>query len=73
MIDWVFMPSKPLPWDRKDFLKERKHERSESLSLLQDRGLASGFLGVCSPGSADLRRPIGEMNPTGFLMMSVLV
>ena len=33
-IDWVFMPSKPLPWDRKDFFKERKHERSESLSLL---------------------------------------
>ena len=67
------MPSKPLPWDRKDFFKERKHERSESLSLLQDRGLASGFLGVCSPESADLRRPTGELNPTGFLMMSVLL
>ena len=53
--------------------EERKHERSESLSLLQDRGLASGFLGVCSPESADLRRPTGELNPTGFLMMSVLL
>lgn len=26
-----FMPPEPLPWDRKDFFKERKHERSESL------------------------------------------
>ncbi|RXH94289.1 hypothetical protein DVH24_023973 [Malus domestica] len=25
------MPPEPLPWDRKDFFKERKHERSESL------------------------------------------
>ncbi|RVW58023.1 ARM repeat protein interacting with ABF2 [Vitis vinifera] len=41
--------------------EERKHERSESLSLLQDRGLASGFLGVCSPESADLRRPTGTL------------
>lgn len=23
------MPPEPLPWDRKDFFKERKHERSE--------------------------------------------
>ncbi|WJZ82893.1 hypothetical protein VitviT2T_002616 [Vitis vinifera] len=43
--------------------EERKHERSESLSLLQDRGLASGFLGVCSPESADLRRPTGIKRP----------
>ncbi|RVW64997.1 ARM repeat protein interacting with ABF2 [Vitis vinifera] len=46
-----------------------EHERLESLSLLQDRGLASGFLGVCLPESVDLRRPTGELNPTGFLMM----
>lgn len=24
------MPPEPLPWDRKDFFKERKHERPES-------------------------------------------
>ena len=53
--------------------EERKHERSESLSLLQDKGLASGFLGVCSPESANLRRPAGKLNPIGFLMMSVLL
>ncbi|KAJ8747257.1 hypothetical protein K2173_014403 [Erythroxylum novogranatense] len=27
------MPPEPLPWDRKDFFKERKYERSESSSL----------------------------------------
>lgn len=26
------MPPEPLPWDRKDFFKERKHDRSEVLS-----------------------------------------
>ncbi|KAJ6428996.1 hypothetical protein OIU84_020603 [Salix udensis] len=26
------MPPEPLPWDRKDFFKERKHERSETTS-----------------------------------------
>ncbi|RVW73523.1 ARM repeat protein interacting with ABF2 [Vitis vinifera] len=93
-IDWVFMLSKPLPWDRKDFFKERrgstrdlrrptgelnptgflmmsvllytkknsrKHERSESLGLLQDRGTRIRFLGVCSPGSVDFRPPTGTL------------
>ncbi|CBI33496.3 unnamed protein product, partial [Vitis vinifera] len=64
------MPSKPLPWDWKDFFKERTHERSESLSLLQDRGLASGFLGVCSPGSADLHRPT-EAREVGVFRFAV--
>ncbi|KAL6312827.1 hypothetical protein AAG906_024682 [Vitis piasezkii] len=87
-IDWVFMLSKPLPWDRKDFFKERrgstrdlrrptgelnptgflmmsvllytkknsrKHERLESLGLLQDKETSIRFLGVCSPGSVDFR------------------
>ncbi|KAL6332104.1 hypothetical protein AAG906_020785 [Vitis piasezkii] len=55
-IDWVFMPSKPLPWDRKDFFKERKHERSESLGLLQDRGTHIKFLGSLLVG-------IGRFSP----------
>lgn len=30
-IGLFLMPPEPLSWDRKDFFKERKHERSESL------------------------------------------
>ena len=31
-IGLIFMPLEPLPWDRKDFFKERKQDRPESLS-----------------------------------------
>ncbi|WJZ85661.1 hypothetical protein VitviT2T_005182 [Vitis vinifera] len=39
----------------------QKHERSESLGLLQDRGTRIKFLGVCSPGSVDFRPPTGTL------------
>ncbi|WJZ92672.1 hypothetical protein VitviT2T_011656 [Vitis vinifera] len=41
----------------------QKHERSESLGLLQDRGTRIRFLGVCSPGSVDFRPPTGIKRP----------
>lgn len=30
---WVLMPPEPLPWDRKELVKERKQERERSESL----------------------------------------
>lgn len=38
------MPPEPSPWDRKDFFRERKHERSELLGGGGGGG-ASGFGG----------------------------
>ena len=64
------MPSKPLPWDRKDFFKERKHERSESLGLLQDRGTHIKFLGSLLVGIGRFSPPYRwAMNPSGFLII----
>ncbi|XVF23663.1 hypothetical protein REPUB_Repub13aG0058700 [Reevesia pubescens] len=67
------MPPEPLPWDRKDFYKERKHERTESQpqqpSFLTARWTDSSsmssyhhgsFREFTRWGSADFRRPPGH-------------
>ncbi|XP_017984688.1 PREDICTED: uncharacterized protein LOC18586364 isoform X1 [Theobroma cacao] len=65
------MPPEPLPWDRKDFYKERKHERTESQpqqpSTARWRDSSSmssyqhgSFREFTRWGSADLRRPPGH-------------
>lgn len=57
----VFMPPEPLPWDRKDFFRERKHERSESLGSVA-RWRDSSHHGSRELNrwvSADFRRPLG--------------
>lgn len=60
------MPPEPLPWDRKDFPKERKHERSESslgpVARWRDSSTMSSSSHHVSRefarwGSADFRRP----------------
>ncbi|GKV34114.1 hypothetical protein SLEP1_g42529 [Rubroshorea leprosula] len=59
------MPPEPLPWDRKDFFKERKHERPESLARWKEAPSVSSYhhgpsreLTRC--GSADFRRHPGH-------------
>ncbi|XVE75346.1 hypothetical protein DITRI_Ditri12bG0087000 [Diplodiscus trichospermus] len=65
------MASEPLPWDRKDFFKDRKLERSESQlqPALTARWRESSSMSSYQPGSfgefarwgsADLRRPPGH-------------
>ena len=69
------MPSEPLPWDRKDFYKDRKHEKTESqpqqpstsrwrespsMSSYQHRS----FREFTCWGSADFRRPPGKFFPS---------
>ncbi|GLT66847.1 hypothetical protein SLA2020_391910 [Shorea laevis] len=59
------MPPEPLPWDRKDLFKERKHERPESLVRWREAPSMSSYhhgpsreLTRC--GSADFRRHPGH-------------
>ncbi|KAE8683263.1 Serine carboxypeptidase-like 27 isoform 1 [Hibiscus syriacus] len=64
------MPPEPFPWDRKDFYKERKHERTQSLpqQLLTARWRDSSmspyqngsFREFTRWGSADFRPPPGH-------------
>ncbi|GMI87010.1 POWERDRESS [Hibiscus trionum] len=65
------MPPEPLPWDRKDFYKERKHERTQSLpqqpltARWRDSSSMSpyqhgSFREFTRWGSADFRRPPGH-------------
>lgn len=54
------MPPEPLPWDRKDFFKERKHERSESLGSVARWRDSSHHRDFHRWGSAEFRRPPGE-------------
>ncbi|KAK8987151.1 hypothetical protein V6N11_055463 [Hibiscus sabdariffa] len=65
------MPPEPLPWDRKDFYKERKHERTQSLpqppltARWRDSSPMSpyqhgSFREFTRWGSADFRRPPGH-------------
>lgn len=57
----LFMPPEPLPWDRKDLFKERKHEKSEAIgSAARWRDSYHGSREFNRWGSADLRRPTGE-------------
>ena len=60
----VFMPPEPLPWDRKDFFRERKHERSESLGSVARWRDSSHHASrdLNRWGSADFRRPLGMYN-----------
>jgi nuclear receptor co-repressor 1 len=57
----ILMPPEPLPWDRKDFFKERKHERSESLGSVARWRDSSHHRDFNRWGSADFRRPPGEL------------
>ncbi|KAG4164558.1 hypothetical protein ERO13_A13G024600v2 [Gossypium hirsutum] len=65
------MPQEPLPWDRKDIYKDRKHERAElqppPLSAARWREASSmssyqhgSFREFARWGSADFRRPPGH-------------
>lgn len=54
------MPPEPSPWDRKDFFKDRKHERSDSLgSVSRWREAHHVPRELARWGSADFRRPHG--------------
>ncbi|CBI38380.3 unnamed protein product, partial [Vitis vinifera] len=48
-------------WNRQTCVVLQKHERSESLGLLQDKETRIRFLGVCSPGSVDFRPTTGTL------------
>ena len=61
-IGLVLMPPEPLPWDRKDFFKERKHERSESLGSVARWRDSSHHRDFNRWGSAEFRRPPGEFS-----------
>ncbi|CAJ2629642.1 uncharacterized protein LOC123919105 isoform X4 [Trifolium pratense] len=64
------MPPEPLPWDRKDFFKERKHERSESLGSVARWRDSSHHRDFNRWGSADFRRPPGHGKQGGWHMFS---
>ncbi|XP_062092891.1 uncharacterized protein LOC133798558 isoform X2 [Humulus lupulus] len=66
------MPPEPLPWDRKDFFRERKHERSESLgSVARWRDSSHhGSRELNRWGSADFRRPLGHGKQGGWHFFS---
>ncbi|XP_038889121.1 uncharacterized protein LOC120079017 isoform X2 [Benincasa hispida] len=66
------MPPEPLPWDRKDFFKERKHERSEFLgpvSRWRDSS-SHGSREFSRWGSGDFRRPPGHGRQGGWHVFS---
>ncbi|XP_019461170.1 PREDICTED: uncharacterized protein LOC109360607 isoform X2 [Lupinus angustifolius] len=62
------MPPEPIPWDRKDFFKERKHERSESLgSVARWRDSSHhGSRDFNRWGSSNFRRPAGHGKQGGW-------
>ncbi|KAH7537391.1 hypothetical protein FEM48_Zijuj03G0087500 [Ziziphus jujuba var. spinosa] len=66
------MPPEPLPWDRKDFFRERKHERSESLgSVTRWRDSSHhGSRELNRWATTDFRRPPGHGRPGGLHMFS---
>ncbi|XP_022641184.1 uncharacterized protein LOC106771825 isoform X2 [Vigna radiata var. radiata] len=64
------MPPEPLPWDRKDFFKERKHERSESLGSVARWRDSSHHRDFNRWGSADFRRPPGHGKQGGWHLFS---
>ncbi|CAL2242466.1 unnamed protein product [Prunus armeniaca] len=66
------MPPEPLPWDRKDFFKERKHERSESLgSVARWRDSPHHAPRDFNRWpSADIRRPPGHGKQGGWHLFS---
>ncbi|XP_004496320.1 uncharacterized protein [Cicer arietinum] len=64
------MPPEPLPWDRKDFFKERKHDRSESLGSVARWRDSSHHRDFNRWGSAEFRRPPGHGKQGGWHMFS---
>ncbi|RDX71297.1 Nuclear receptor corepressor 1, partial [Mucuna pruriens] len=69
-IGLVLMPPEPLPWDRKDFFKERKHERSESLGSVARWRDSSHHRDFNRWGSAEFRRPPGHGKQGGWHLFS---
>ncbi|CAL0303066.1 unnamed protein product [Lupinus luteus] len=66
------MPPEPIPWDRKEFFKERKHERSESLGSAarwRDSSYHHGSRDFNRWGSADFRRPAGHGKQGGWHLL----
>ncbi|KAF5467145.1 hypothetical protein F2P56_017002 [Juglans regia] len=67
------MPPEPLPWDRKDFFKERKHDRSSespgSIARWRDSS-HHGSREFNRWGSADCRRPPGHGKQGGWHLFS---
>ncbi|XP_022944876.1 uncharacterized protein LOC111449272 isoform X1 [Cucurbita moschata] len=65
------MPPEPLPWDRKDLFKERKHEKSEAIgSATRWRDSYHGSREFNRWGSADFRRPTGHGKQGGWHQFS---
>ncbi|KAF5729509.1 hypothetical protein HS088_TW21G01676 [Tripterygium wilfordii] len=67
------MPPEPVPWDRKDFFKERKHERPESLgsaSRWRDSPSHHGSRDFARWGSGDFRRAPGHGKLGGWHVFS---
>ncbi|XP_019430275.1 PREDICTED: uncharacterized protein LOC109337705 isoform X2 [Lupinus angustifolius] len=66
------MPPEPIPWDRKEFFKERKQERSESLgssARWRDSSYHHGSHDFNRWGSADFRRPAGHGKQSGWHLL----
>ncbi|XP_010253595.1 PREDICTED: uncharacterized protein LOC104594807 isoform X3 [Nelumbo nucifera] len=67
------MPPEPLPWDRKDFFKEKKYERPEALgpvSRWRDCHSHHGSRELARWGSDELRRPPGHGKQGGYQLFS---
>ncbi|KAK7277311.1 hypothetical protein RIF29_18462 [Crotalaria pallida] len=66
------MPPEPIPWDRKDFFKERKHERSESLGSVarwRDSSSHHSSRDFNRWASSDFRRPAGHGKQGGWHLL----
>ncbi|KAJ4969660.1 hypothetical protein NE237_002759 [Protea cynaroides] len=65
------MPPEPSPWDRKDLVKEKKHERSDALgSVARWRDSHHGSRDLARWGSDEFRRPQGHGKQGGFQLFS---
>nr|QSD99700.1 MYB family transcription factor [Melilotus albus] len=65
------MPPEPLPWDRKDFFKERKHDRSDTIGSVARWRDSSHHRDFNRWGSAEFRsRPPGHGKQGGWHMFS---
>ncbi|CAK9136155.1 unnamed protein product [Ilex paraguariensis] len=64
------MPPEPLPWDRKDFFKERKHDRSSDSIGTVSRWREASHHGPSRWGSNEFRRPSGQGKQGGWHLHS---
>ncbi|CAK9152243.1 unnamed protein product [Ilex paraguariensis] len=64
------MPPEPLSWDRKDFFKERKHERSSDSVGIVSRWRESSHHGPSRWGSNEFNRPTGHGKQGGWYLYS---